>query len=271
MTVAITPTLQDTWPPRVTLAVTGLTVSDQVVVYRVAGGHRTAVRGTLDLYGDPVQASTTSLVVTDAELPFGIPVSWVANVNSADAATTSSTSYTLAGGRVALTDAITALAAEVMVGNWPTRRRERQSSVFALTTPAGASVTQVVSGPVGQFSSQVELVTTTDTAAATLEALLEACTGGVVQLRVPDESLYPRTSCYVVVLAWEEGRWSQDGSDPKRKWVLDVVEVPGWAPGLEAQNWTLADLAAAYPGTLADLAADFATLLDLAVADIGAI
>lgn len=264
MTVAITPTVQDTWPPRVALGVTGLTATNVVTVYRVVGGVRTALRGATS-----VQVSGTTLAVTDAELPFAVPVSWVVRVNGSDAASTSTATYDLDGGKVALTDGITGLAAEVIIGAWPSKRRQRRASSFALTDVAGAAYTVVVAGPVGLFTSQLEVVTETDTGADALVTLLEQCTGGVVQLR---SATQPRNNCYFAVLGWDEVRWSQDGTDPKRRWALDIAETRGWASSLEAASWTYDDLAAAYSGGDYDaLAGDFATYLDLAVADIGAI
>lgn len=269
MVVAITPTVQDVWPPRVALAVTGLTIGNVVTIYRVTGGKRIPVR-----VAEAVTVASTAIARTDAELPFGVPVGWTVNVNGSDVASTSTATYDLPGGQVALTDAITGLAAEVALGAWPSRRRERRASVFALTPPdGGPGANTVVTGAVGQFTAQIELVTLTGAAADTLEALLVAATGGTVQLRTADASSYGRFECYVTVLAWEEVLWSQDGTDPKRRWVLDVVEVSGWPSGYEAQAWTYADLAAAYPGpaTYTTLAGDFATYVDLAVADVGAI
>lgn len=264
MTVAITPTVQDTWPPRVALAVTGLTPGDQVTVYRSVVGGQTAVRGA-----DGVDVDATSFVVTDAELPFGVPVTWLAWVNGTQVATTATDSYPLDGGKVALSDAITGLAAEVVIGAWPSKRRERRATSFALTTLAGSGYNVVVSGPLGQAGGQLEVATTTESDADSLVALVENTTGGVVQLR---SATQPRNNCYMAVLALEEVRFTQDGTDPERKWVLDYVEVPGWPVGLVAQNWTYDDLATAYTGGDYDaLAGDFATYLDLAVADIGAI
>jgi hypothetical protein len=267
MAVAITPTSQDVWPVRVALAVTGLTAGNQVTVYRVANGVRAAVRGA-----DHVTVSGTTLAVTDAELPFGLPVTWTVTVNGSDVVSTTPTTYDLVGGLVALTDAITGLAAEVVIGAWPTKRRERRASSFALTDTSGSAYTVVVSGAAGLFTGQLELATTSDSAASALETLLEQATGAVVQLRVPDASTYRRFDCYIAVLAWEEVLWSQDGNDIKRRWVLDVTQVRGWASSLEATAWTYDDLADAYTGsTYATLAGDFASYVDLAVADIGAI
>lgn len=267
MAVAITPTEQDTWPPRVALAVTGLTATNYVTVYRVVGGVRYALRGATG-----ITVSGTTLAAVDAELPFGLPVTWTVRVNGSDVASTTPTTYALDGGKVALTDAVTGLAAEVGIGAWPSRTRSRRGSTFALTESSGRGYNLAVAGAVGQFSAQLELVTTTDAAATALETLLVNATSGVVQLRVPDASVYTRADCYLYVAQFEETRFNQNGSDPQRKWVIDALETDGWAPGLEAQNWTYDDLADAYTGsTYATLAGDFATYLDLAVADVGAI
>jgi hypothetical protein len=83
MAVAIAPTAQDTWPTRVALAVSGLTIGDQVTVYRVVAGVRAVLRGA-----DHVTVAGTTLAVTDAELPFGLPVTWTVAVNGSDAAST---------------------------------------------------------------------------------------------------------------------------------------------------------------------------------------
>jgi hypothetical protein len=267
MAVAIAPTAQDTWPTRVALAVSGLTIGDQVTVYRVVAGVRAVLRGA-----DHVTVAGTTLAVTDAELPFGLPVTWTVGVNGSDAASTTPATYDLEGGQVALTDAVTGLAAEVAIGAWPSRRRERRASSFALTDSSGAGYNVVVAGAAGQFTGQLELATLSDSAADSLQTLLEQCTNAVVQLRVPDASTYRRFDCYLAVLGWEEVLWSQDGNDPKRRWVLDVVQVRAWPTTLGTPSWTYDDLAAAYTGsTYTTLGGDFATYLDLAVADIGAI
>jgi len=201
-----------------------------------------------------------------------VPVTWTVAVDGSDVVSTTPAVYSLDGQKVALTDAITGLAAEVVIGAWPARRRERRASTFALTDVTAAPYTVVVAGAAGLFTGQLELATTTDAAASSLETLLEQATGGVVQLRVADAAAYRRLDCYLAVLAWEEVLWSQDGTDPKRRWVLDVAQVRGWAPSLEASAWTYDDLAAAYTtGDYDTLAGDFASYVDLAVADIGAI
>jgi hypothetical protein len=78
--LAIATSTQDSYPPRVLVSVTGLTAGDVVTVYRSVGGVRTQLRG-----GEAITATDPSLVITDAELPFGIPVTYVAEVLPATA------------------------------------------------------------------------------------------------------------------------------------------------------------------------------------------
>lgn len=75
MVLAISTSTQSSYPPRVVVSVTGLSTGDVVTLYRSVGGVRTLVRG-----GDAVSTTDPSLVITDAELPFGVPVTYVAAV-----------------------------------------------------------------------------------------------------------------------------------------------------------------------------------------------
>jgi hypothetical protein len=247
--------------------VTGLTPGNNVTIYRVVSGGRTAVRGV-----DHITADATTLAAVDAELPFGVSVTYTVRVNGADQSTTTPVTYTLDGGKVALTDAISGQAAEVVIMAWPQRRRTRASSVFAQSDLDGIGYNVVVAGLAGQFTGQVELYTETQTAADSLTSLLDNCTSAVVQLRVPDASVYTGFDCYFSPLAWDEIRFSQDGNDPRRRWTIDIVEVPGWPSDLVAQGWTYDDLATAYTGgSYNTVAGDFATYIDLSIADIGSI
>ncbi|WP_420123209.1 hypothetical protein, partial [Nakamurella sp.] len=223
----ISATAQDSWPPRVLVSVTGLTLGDSIALFRVAGGERTAVRaGASDAVTD------TSFLRTDAELPFGTPVSYVAVVNDNTEYATSAATYSLPGGKVAVTDAITGNAAEVVILAWDEKTRERQSTVFRV---GGRNV--VVSGQLGQPTGELELFTDTTTARDDLDAVLVDATEGVVQIRQPGG--YDGVDSYLSVTGAAERRWSQDGSDQRRVWALRVVEVEGWAPLLEAQGVTL--------------------------------
>jgi hypothetical protein len=251
---------QDIYPQRVLITVTGLTVGDQVAIYRVALGERVLVRA-----GSTDAAADVAFLVIDAELPFGTPVYYVAVVEDMEVASASVT-YVLPGAKVALSDAISSDSAEVVIGAWPEKDWTRDASVLR---PGGRNV--AVLQEFGQYQSELELYTETDIARENLEALLRSATNGILQLRAPDVTLYPGVDTFLVVLAFKQRRWSQDGSDPRRLWALTVAEVDGWAPTLAATGFTYADLEAAYAGlTYANLASDYAgkTYLDLAQADL---
>jgi hypothetical protein len=249
---------QDVFPPRVLVTVTGLTVGDDVAIYRVVAGERTLIRA-----GSTASATDVAFLRVDAELPFGVPVSYVAVVGDMEVSTAPVT-YDLPGGRVALSDAISGAAAEAVIGAWPERRYDRQGSVLK---PGARNV--VVLDAVGQFESEIELLTETDAQRESMLVLFRTATAGIVQLRSPDASIYLGVDCFIAVLTFNERRFSQDGTDPRRLWTLQVAEVDGWASGLEATGFTYADLEAAYTGlTYATLAADYATYLALAQADL---
>lgn len=233
MAVAITATEQDSWPPRVLVSVTGLTVGDGIAVYRVVGGERTPVRA-----GESIAVDTSFLRI-DAELPFGQPVSYLAVVNDDDEYATGPVTYVLPGGKVAITDAISGDSAEVVILAWDGKAYQRQASVFRV---GGRNV--VVSGELGMFEGTVELYTETTSARDAVMSLAGSATEGVVQVRQPGG--YDGVDSYLAVLGVNDRRWSQDGSDQRRVISVDVAEVEGWAPALEARGYTLQDIADAY-------------------------
>jgi hypothetical protein len=248
------------YPPRNLITVTGLTIGDQVALYRVALGERVAVRA-----GSSASATDVAFLVIDAELPFGTPVYYVAVVEDMEVSSPAVT-YTLPGGKVALSDAISGDSAEVVISAWPDKAYDRNGSVLK----AGDRNIAVLQ-EVGQYTSELELYTEADSARENVNALLHSATNGILLIRAPNVTLYPDVDAFLVVLAFRQRRWSQDGSDPRRLWTLTVAEVTGWAPTLAASGWTYADLEAAYVGlTYANLATDYAgrTYLDLAQADL---
>lgn len=246
---------QDVWPERILVTVEGLALGDLVTVWRSVAGVRTAVRGM-----DGVTAADPSLVVVDAEQPFGVTITYVLDVGGVDIATASITS-TLVGGKVAVTDAITGAAAEVVIVAWPSKRRERVSTTYVV---GGRNV--VVSGTLAPPTSEVELFTETDSARENLTDVLETCTAGTVLVR--QDGTYPDVDAYLAVTGADLVRWSQDGSDPRRRWTLSAVEVEAWATAEEARGFTYEDVANAYEAlTYAALAADYATYLDVARGD----
>jgi hypothetical protein len=255
---AISVIAQDVYPPRTLVTVTGLTVGDNVAIYRLVAGQRTLIRA-----GSTLAAIDVAFLRVDAELPFGVPVSYVAVVGDMEVSTAPVT-YTLPGGKVALSDAVSGASAEVVIGAWPEKRYARNGSVLA----AGSRNIAVLQ-ELGQFASEIELVTETDSSRENLLALFRSATNGILQLRAPDTLLYPGVDCFLAVLAFAERRFSQDGSDPRRLWACTVFQTNGWAATLEAVGFTYADLEAGYVGlTYANLAADFATYLLLAQADL---
>jgi hypothetical protein len=247
---------QDVFPPRVLVSVTDLTLGDAIDVYRVVSGARTLLRA-----GSSASVTDPSFLVTDAELPFGVPVSYLAVVNGIEYAT-ASTAYTLPGGKVVVTDAITGLVAEAIIHAWPQKTYERDASTFR---PGGRNV--AVLGALAGFTGTIELFAQTTLIRDNIMGVLAGATQGTVQIRQPGG--YDGVDCYVAVLTVTEPRFSQDGSDERRWLSLDALEVEGWAPSLAARGFTLQDLADLYTGlTLADLSADYATLLALALADL---
>lgn len=257
MVVAITADAQDVWPPRVLLSVTGLTPGDSVQLLRIVGAQRIPVRAGADS-----AVTDAAFLRVDAELPFGVPVGYVAVVNDVDVSAGPSVTYALPGGKNALTDAISGLAAEVTIADWPSRTRTRPSTTFAV---GGRNV--VVSGPFGGWTGQVVLFTDAESTGDVLESLIEQATEGVMLLR--QGSGAKRIDTYLTVTSYTEERFDEhDGADERRLWILDAVGTESWAADLEASGYTLLDLANAYEGlTLADLANDFDTLLDLAQAE----
>jgi hypothetical protein len=257
MAVTVGVAQQDVYPPRVLITVNGLTGGEVVQVYRVRAGQRTLLRTGYDVGG-----SSTAFLVLDAELPFGVPVSYVAKVDNTEYPAAGGT-YVLPGGKVAISDAISDQAAEVIILAWPAKRYERDSSVFR----ASSGRTIVVSGPAGQYTSTVELFVSSTSSLNNLKALLDSATSNIVQIRQPGG--YDGVDSYVSVVSWEERRFSQDGSDERRVVALTVSEVDPWDYSLAARGYTYQDLQDVYTGlTYNDLAGDYATYLLLAQAEL---
>lgn len=254
---AISATLLDLYPPRILVSVTGLSTNDDVSIYRVVGGQRALVRaGTGQAVVDP------SFLRVDGELPFGIPVSYVAVVNDSAEYTTGAVSYTLPGGNVAISDAITGEAAEAVILAWEEKAYDTRATVFAV---GGRNV--VVSGGLGMFTATIELYFEAYSGGQQLFSLIGSATEGIMQIRVPDQK-YNGVDCYVAVLAARERRYSQDGSDDRRTWVLDVAQVEPWSAEQEASGFTWQNLADFYgTGTWSNVASDFATWLALGQGD----
>lgn len=255
---AIAVTQQDSFPPRNLVSVTNLIVGDSVAIYREVGGERTLLRA-----GSDDSVDDTSFLRVDAELPFGVPVTYVASVNGYEY-TAGPTTYSLPGSKVALSDAISGASAEVVILAWPEKDYARPSTVFQV---AGRNIVDL--GDVAQFTGPATFFTETQSARENLESLLTTATEGVVQVRTADSLTYDDVDCYVAVTGYRKRRFSQDGSDKRRTFDVDLAEVDGWATDLEAGGFTLQDIADFYgvDGILTDIDSDFTSLLDIALAD----
>lgn len=234
MAVAIVATEQTVSPVRMLVSVTGLTLGDGITVYRIVDGVRTPIRG-----GMAESVTDTSFVRVDAELPFGVPVAYVAVVNDTFEYATAPATHTIADGVPVLTDAISGLAASAMIYEWPTLAQQRQASAFEV---GGRNI--AVLGPVPQPRSSLVLRTADAATKAALLDLLTNATNGIVQVRQPGG--VSDVDSYQTVMGVARDRATQRGHNEARYWPLDVMEVDGWAPELEARGWTLQDIANAY-------------------------
>lgn len=255
MAVVIAATVQDVYPPRVLVSVTGLTLGDAVDVYRVVSNERTLVRA-----GSELDVTDPAFIRVDAELPYGTPVSYLAVVNNTTEYATTPTTYNLpVANRDVLTDAITGASAEALRMAQEEWTYSPNISVYR----AGGRVV-VQSGDVGGYQSTIQFVVFSKSSEENLTALLTSSTQRVIQLR---DSL--GEADYICVLDWRKRRFSQDRTDERRIFVCDVQQVSGWAAALEARSFTLGDIAAYYgvSGTLADIAADHTSLLSIAQGD----
>lgn len=245
------------WPPRKLITVSGLTPPTHIIINRIVGGVRTPLRGA-----DAELIGSTSTVLVDAELPFGLPVTYELYENLFDLADTVGPATTvLPGGKVALTDATTALAAEVVILAHDDLVHDAEATVFQVD---GANY--IVSDKIGKPSATWEFYTETTTAHDDLMTLLRECTAGVFQMRQPGG--YAGVDGYYAPLTVAVRRFSQDGSDERRVTAVRMAETTAWSKALRARGFTLQDVADAYAGlTLADLAGDYATLLLAAQGD----
>jgi hypothetical protein len=217
----------------------------------------------VSLTGDP------NFLVVDAELPFGVPVRWEvqAYTGAGELTAVQSAPLTVTGvTKAVLSDAITGRSADVVIIEWPERRRQRLASTYVV---GGRTV--VVAGDRGDPESQITLLVEFDSSRDNLSALLDGATSAVVQVRQPGG--YSVQDVYVAVLADVEQRMTNNGTDQRRTWVLDLAEVEAWPDTLQAKGFTLLDLANKYPSppkTLADINAAYPSLFAIAQADLGA-
>lgn len=246
------------FPPRTQVTVSGMATGDNLEIYRVVAGARTLVRG-----GTVVSATDPAFIVVDGEVPFGIPVNYEAVVNGFAVYASAPDTYAPPGGKAVLSDAVSGDAAEFIIVAWNQKDYAPQASIFKV---GGRNV--VVTGEVGQFEATLEVYFEFFSSTDNFLALLNSATEGILQLRAPDTLKYQGVDCFVAVTGAREKRFSQDGSDGRRLWELDIVETDSWSSGQKATAFTLQDIADVYAGqTLANYAADYPTLLAAAQAD----
>jgi hypothetical protein len=252
---AITAVEQGTYPAKITLTVTGVTAGDAVTIRRHAAG---VVDDVLVRSADDLVMLDTSIVLVDAEQPFGTTLTYLLYVDDVYQGSSSPLVSTLAGGNVALSDAISGAAAEVTIRTWSARKSDRVSSVFATI---GGRRTVLVSGQTQGATSTLTLFTETATARDNLRTLVDAATSGILLLRAPDAK-YTGTNCYIGILSISEIRFSDDGSDDRRLWELEIVELTGWADSLTTAGASWQDVINVYAGlTWGQVQSDFASWL----------
>lgn len=255
----LTVTEFDLFPPTTAVTVNGLLAGDNVVLYRVTADGRTALRG-----GELTGATDPAFLVVDGELPFDEPVAYLAVVNGSAEYQSAFVTYDLPGGKAVLSDAVTGQASECVIVSWPEKAYNRQASVFKV---GGRNV--VVVGEVGMFEGTIEVFFEAYSSTENFFDLLSSATEGVLQLRRPSAA-YDGIDCYLSVIGARERRYSQDGTDGRRVWALDVAETEAWSAAQVAQAYTWQDVIDFYAsgsGTWATLASDHATWLAVLQAD----
>jgi phage replication-related protein YjqB (UPF0714/DUF867 family) len=258
--LTLTAAVQNAFPPRVLVELSGLAAAGiaSVTLYRQVAGVRTVLRGAdgVDVTGDDV------LLRTDGEEPFGVPVTYVADLvdgTGARAEVTTGPLTVTCPARFVISDAVTGLGAAVVVQTPLDKARTRDATTMNV---GGRYV--VISRPRSGFQTTLTVRTETEEDGDALNAVLANATEGVILLRaVPS---LPRVDGYLAVPDDTESPTYYDGYT---WWELTAVQAEAWPAVLEAAGYTLQDLAGAFPGTLQDINDNFATLLDIAVADLG--
>lgn len=258
-TAALAATAQTVFPPRTLVAATGMKAEDivEATFYRQQGTDLTAVRAAsgIDVTG------TDALLRVDAEMPFGVPVSYVAQLTDVNGlvwqVTSSGTITSTVPGDV-ISDAVNGIGATVELQAPLDKQRDRNATTFNV---GGRMV--AVSRRRSGASSTVTLRTLTDADGDALDQVLQGATEGVVMIR--KQTSLSRLDGYFAVLSDNERpHWY----DEVRWWDLTTIQAESWPDVLEAAGFTLADIAANF-NTLADLSAAFPTLLAIALNDFG--
>lgn len=256
---AIAASAQTVDPPRTLVSVTGMLADDIVMatIYRQVGTDLTAVRAasSVDVTG------TDALLRVDAEQPFGVAVSYAADLTDVNGSV-----WAVSGGTITSTvasdivsDAIRGVGAHVSIESWADKKRSRDATVL------NCNGRLVVVGK-RRSAAQATITVSTDTAAEgdALQDILDSATEGTVLIRA--QTSISGVDGYLALLTDDERRvWTI----PYREWDLETVETEAWPDVLEAAGYTLQDIADNY-ATLADITSAFpGTLLDIALFDFG--
>lgn len=252
-TAALAATAQNVFPPRILTSLTGLLAEDIVgaTVYRVLDTDRSPVRAASDV--DVTGAA--ALLRVDAEQPFGVTVSYLAELTDVNGLvwTVTSGSITSTVAADVISDAVQALGAAVKLETPLEKQRTRDATVFNV---GGRYV--VVGRRRSKAQATITARTETDADGDALEAVLDGATEGVVHIR--KQTALARLDGYFAITEDTEAPTWYDGY---RWWTLTAVEVEAWTDSLEARGFTLQDIADNYT-SLQDIANDNATLLILA-------
>lgn len=256
----ITAVVQGTIAPRVLISVTGMLGVDieSATLYRVVDGVRTEIRAAVDVD----VTGTDALLRVDAEQPYGKEITYLAELDDVNGViweiASAPLTVALPGTPHILTDAITGLAAPVVVEARTERKRSRSSATFHV----GRRLV-VVGKPRAARTETLMLHTETEAAQSALNELLDTATEGVFLLRQAGH--LPNFDGH---LAYIEDTEDPHWYSPWDTWSMAVAQADPWPMDLEAAGTTLQDIADEYP-TLQDIADAQPTLLALAQADLG--
>ena len=255
---AIAATAQTVSPPRVLASVTGMLAENIVAatIYRVLGTTRTPVRAASDVD----VTGQAALLRVDAEQPFGVAVSYAADLEDVNGAVWTVTSGTITSTVTSdvISDAIRGVGASVTIASWPEKKRDRDATQFNV----GGRIV-VVGKKRSAASATVTVRTETTEAGDALQDVLDEATEGIILIR--KQTTMAGVDGYLVALSDTEDR---NWYNATRRWSLDSVETEAWPDVLEAAGFTLQDIADNYT-TLKDISDANATLLILAQRDFG--
>lgn len=251
-------TPQSVFPPRNLVSVTGLKADDitSVTVYRQLDTTQTTVRAASGI-------GTTGadvLLRVDAEQPFGVSINYAAQLTdvNGNSWTAYSGSITSTVDSDVISDAIQGTGASIFIEDWADKKRSRDATVFNV---GGRLVT--VGKPRSGAQATVTVSTDTDQDGDNLQDVLNNATEGVILIR--KQVAISGVDGHLALLDDDEKR---NWQTPYRQWDLTTAESDPWPDTLEAQGFTLQDIANNY-NTLADVANGFATLLAIALYDFG--